>query len=272
MSTCGGRVNGGLAKHPLLRAVELASHPPVDFVARTCGSGALKQSPFVREIGRARDRVLDEGSDDLAVLVERGETHRHTCNCRRWGPIYEPRAEPPFRGAARALDCSPKGTPEPRPVRATRLGDGPQQRLDREVGLGTRQQGCRAVTDGRIGKERDQPVAPPRCGPPQDRERTLLDLLIARARGVDQGIDRRVMILGQPGERAEGPCLSQQGKSRPGIANLLGRPLSAGPENVHRCKRLVVVGVEISDGVHDPHGIRACRRSPGPGRQRQEGR
>ena len=75
------------------------------------------------------------------------------------------------------------------------------------------------------------------------------------------------MIFGELGEGAKGTLLPQQRKGRPGIAKLLGRPFAAGLKNVHRRKRLVVVGVEASDGLRDHRRIRAGRHAPRPSRQ-----
>jgi hypothetical protein len=141
------------------------------------------------------------------------------------------------------------------PVRAPRVGKRAEQRRDGEVGLGARQQGCRAVADGPIGEERDQAVASPGRGAAQDRKRTLSVVLIDGASRFDQGFDRRFVVLGELGERAECAPLPQHSKGRPRVADLRGRPLTARLKDVHGGNRLIVVGIEVSHGLSDDHGV-----------------
>ena len=126
-------------------------------------------------------------------------------------------------------------------VLAARAGGGVEQRLDGEVGLSPRQHRCRPVANDGIGKERDQSGASPGCGPPQGRKGTLSDLLVVGASGFDQGLDRCRMLFGKLRERAESALLPQHREGRPGVADLLGRPLATGLKNVHRGNCLVMV-------------------------------
>jgi hypothetical protein len=170
------------------------------------------------------------------------------------------------------LSGDPQRASEPSAVLAARNGNRVEQRLDGRVRRGARKQRRSAVADGRIGKQQDEPLTSTRRGSAQNPEPAITDLLVVAARGRDQNLDRRLVLLGKLFKGSEGTLLCQRGQGRPRITDLARSSLAARPEHVNRSNRSVVIALEASDRGSDDHLIRPSGRTRGRGRQQHEGR
>ena len=237
-------------------------------------AAASQQPPVGCEVGRLRQRVLDERSDEGggAPRARRVRARRSRPRTRGGWVVSQARSG---RAASphRSLDGCCKRAPEAR--------GGPRRLVSQSLRGAARWRSrarCAPTATRRGHRPRGQAGERPtrralgrlvRCRVVNAESRSSL----SAERAASTKASTAAACSAASWRRAPSArLLPEHRKRRPGITDLLGSTSAAPLQNVDRGDRPVVIGIQVLDRVRDDHRVRLRGYAANPGRPRHQGR